>query len=144
MCASISVEHDKSLRFHSCTAMCVAVALLLLAGTHSSCKDEVAAFNSLVAELGGLIKAAAVNVSNVGALSSKGWGLDAPALGSKPCSLQLVLLPFGDSADATDWQLYTGEQHLASSFPVACFGLELAQFGKRTDSAMCASHALMP
>ena len=79
------------------------------AGAKQGCGPEVAAFNGLVAELGGLIPGAAVNLSDAAAASGKGWGLDVQGLQSQPCALQLVLVPFGEEVDPEEWQRYTGE-----------------------------------
>lgn len=84
--------------------------LLLVAGAKQTCAKETAAFNALVASLGGLIKGSAVNVTAGDSLASRGWELDAQALKAKPCDLQLLLKPFGDSAEPDEWQRFSGEQ----------------------------------
>lgn len=75
----------------------------------NECHAEQAAGNKLVSELGGLVEAAAVNVSTAEEAQVTAWGVDGKQLQQKPCEAQLLLVPFGDSADSDEWQKYTGE-----------------------------------
>lgn len=50
------------------------------------------------------------------ALQLSHWGVDASALGSSPCSLQLVLLPYGEEKQDLDeysmWEVRRGSRSL--------------------------------
>lgn len=99
-------------------------ALLLAFFGGNECHAEQAAGNKLVSELGGLVEAAAVNVSTAEEAQVTAWGVDGKQLQQKPCEAQLLLVPFGDSADSDEWQKYTGsptakelQKFITSSFP---------------------------
>ncbi|KAK9807192.1 hypothetical protein WJX73_006186 [Symbiochloris irregularis] len=97
--------------------------LAFFAGSVVTCAKELQALNKEVAALAGLIEAAAVNASESAALSSMGLPVDMQALRSKPCSLQVFLLPFGDSSDADEWSKYTGSMNAKElqSFALTAF-----------------------
>ena len=88
-----------------------------------ACKDKVAEFNKVVADLGPLIKAAQIVVGNAASTQAKQYGVDGDKLGTDPCALDIVLLPFDeDKGSPEDWQHYAGAQtwslHISDQF---CF-----------------------
>ena len=76
-----------------------------------ACKDKVAELNRAVADLGPLIKAAQVVVGDAASAQAKQYGVDGDKLGTDPCALDIVLLPFDeDKGSPEDWQHYAGAQ----------------------------------
>ena len=65
----------------------------------SKCGKELEEWNKLNVQLGGIALSAQVNISSALAAEQKlleGMGLDVKGLQKQPCSMQVVLLPFGD------------------------------------------------
>ena len=88
-----------------------------------ACKDKVADFNKVVADLGPLIKAAQIVVGDAASAQAKQYGVDGDKLGTDPCALDIVLLPFDeDKGSPEDWQHYAGAQTWSlHSFDIICF-----------------------
>ena len=88
-----------------------------------ACKDKVADFNKVVADLGPLIKAAQIVVGDAASAQAKQYGVDGDKLGTDPCALDIVLLHFDeDKGSPEDWQHYAGAQTWSlHSFDIICF-----------------------
>ena len=75
----------------------------------ATCKDALSEFNKVVSGLGELIKAAQVQVSDTSAAQAKQYLVDAAALSTEPCKLDIVLLPFDeDKGSPEEWQHFSG------------------------------------
>ena len=75
----------------------------------ASCKEVLAQLNKIVSGLGELIKAAQVQVSDASAAEAAKYSVDAAALGTDPCKLDIVLLPFDeDKGGPEEWQHFSG------------------------------------
>ena len=73
------------------------------------CSKELKEWNKVNFQLSGMTLAAQVNISEVSNQEMKGLkgiGLDGKALLAKPCSMQVVLLPFGEKDEPL---LYKGK-----------------------------------
>ena len=70
--------------------------------------------------LGSLINASQVQVSDTSAGQAKKYSVDAVALSTNPCKLDIVLLPFDeDKVGPEDWQHFEGINFLMRAAPTA-------------------------
>jgi len=73
-----------------------------------------------VSGLGSLINASQVQVSDTSAAQAKKYSVDAVALSTNPCKLDIVLLPFDeDKVGPEDWQHFEGINFLMRAAPTA-------------------------
>lgn len=78
-------------------------------GMRSSCSQELREWNKVNFQLSGITLAGQVNISNASAGELRQLqevGVDVKALQMQPCSLQVVLLPFGEKDEPL---LFKGE-----------------------------------
>lgn len=78
----------------------------------ADCSKELKEWNKVNFQLSGMTLAGQINVSHISDEDLKtleGIGLDVTALQKKPCSMQIVLLPFGEKDEPV---LYKGTHHL--------------------------------
>ena len=86
------------------------MTVLADASKGSSCSQELAEWNKVNVQLGGMTLSAQVNVSSATAAEQKqvqDIGVDIKALQKEPCSMQVVLLPFGEKDEPL---LFSGNQ----------------------------------
>ena len=86
------------------------MSVLADASKGSSCSQELAEWNKVNVQLGGMTLSAQVNVSSATAAEQKqvqDIGVDIKALQKEPCSMQVVLLPFGEKDEPL---LFSGSQ----------------------------------
>ncbi len=76
----------------------------------AACKEALAQFNKIVSGLGELIKAAQIQVSDASAAEAAKYSVDAAALSTDPCKLDIVLLPFDEDKGGPEeeWQHFSG------------------------------------
>ena len=83
------------------------------------CSKELKEWNKVNFQLSGMTLAAQVNISKISDQEMKGlkgMGLDGKALLAKPCSMQVVLLPFSEKDEPL---LYKGKHPILLSFRAA-------------------------